>query len=65
MVENLIERPKLHTKPLKRHYGVDEFRRRGAGITENKNVRKCSTYSTDRECIEAGDICASPALFES
>jgi hypothetical protein len=59
--ENLIERPKLHNKPMKRYYGVDEFRCRGVGIIQD--YRK-ATYATDRECIEAGDICASPALFE-
>ena len=64
MNENLTERPKLHAKPMKRYYGVDEFRNRGAGVTDSNNVGKYGTYATDRECIEAGDISASPALFE-
>ena len=59
--ENLIERPKLHNKPLKRHYGVDDFRCRGVGIVQD--YRK-ATYATDQEVIDAGDISYSPALFE-
>ena len=59
--ESLIERPKLHDKTRKRYYGVDDFRCRGVGIVQD--YRK-AVYTTDRECIEASDISASPALFE-
>lgn len=59
--ENLIERPKLHNKPRKRYYDVDDFRCRGVGIIQD--YRK-AVYANDREIIDAGDISASPALFE-
>lgn len=60
--KSLIERPKLHSKPMKRYYGVDDFRLRDHSGRPHNN--KKGTYATDRECIEAGDIGASPALFE-
>lgn len=60
---NLNKRPYLHSKPMKRYYGVDDFRLRDHSGRPHNN--KKAVYATDRECIEAGDICASPALFES
>ena len=55
-------RPMLHSEPLTRHFGADEFRFWGNSCRTH-SIKK-GTYATDRECIEAGDICASPALFE-
>jgi hypothetical protein len=60
----LVERPKLHKTPRKRYYGVDDFR--GSNCSGfMRPPMKMGVYITDRECIEAGDISASPALFEN
>ena len=55
-ISDLTERPKLHDFPQKRFFGIGDVK---------KLPLRCTVYSTDRECIEAGDICASPALFEN
>jgi hypothetical protein len=65
MRENLTERPKLHRKTRKRHYGtIDGF----LGSDRSGGMRrpsiKVGVYVTDDDCRKAGDICASPALFE-
>jgi hypothetical protein len=51
-IKNNTERPKLHSKKLKRNC-----------LVSSVGVKK-EIYSTDKECVEAGDICSSPALFE-
>ena len=65
MSKNLTERPKLHRKAKKRHYGaIDNFCGSDRSGGMRRPIIKVGVYPTDDDCKKAGDICASPALFE-